>query len=157
MSAPREPSPDVAAPAPPAGALHVTAALVVEGGRVLVARRLRPVALAGLWEFPGGKVEPGESPRCALARELVEELGLEVEVGAFIARSVDAARPLVLDAYRCARLAGDPRPSPLDATHDAVRWVDAAELGALSAAGALAPLDVPLAAAFLARGAGGIL
>lgn len=144
---------DVGGPGPPdpvpAGAVHVTAAVVVQGGRVLVARRVRPPELAGLWEFPGGKVEAGEAPEVALARELVEELGCEVRVQAFVARSTDStrARPLVLDAYRCALVSGEPRPDPLDGTHDRVSWVDGAELAALTDGGALAPLDVPLAAA----------
>jgi 8-oxo-dGTP diphosphatase len=135
----------------PSGAVHVTAAIVVQGSRVLVARRVRPPELAGLWEFPGGKVEAGEAPESALARELVEELGCEVRVVAFVARSVDSerARPLVLDAYRCALVSGEPRPDPHDGTHDEVQWVDAAELVALTSGGGLAPLDVPLAASVL--------
>lgn len=149
----REPETDVARPLlagpVPAGAVHVTAAVLVRGGRVLVARRVRPPELAGLWEFPGGKVEAGEAPEGALSRELVEELGCEVRALAFVARSTDPlrARPLVLDAYRCVLVSGEPRPNPLDGTHDRVRWVDSAELAALSDAGSLAPLDVPLAAA----------
>ncbi|MEZ6017338.1 MAG: NUDIX domain-containing protein [Planctomycetota bacterium] len=160
-----------AAPAVPAGALHVTAALVLRGRRTLIARRVRPDALRGLWEFPGGKVEPGEAPEAALARELQEELGLAVTVHGFVARSTDAARPLVLDAYHCTydcavpgqstdALHGTaaerpfddaPRPNPIDGTHDAARWVEPDELAALAAEGALAPLDVPLARAWLAR------
>jgi 8-oxo-dGTP diphosphatase len=133
----------------PDGAVHVMAAIVVRGRAVLVARRVRPPELAGLWEFPGGKVEAGETPEGALARELVEELGCEVRAQAFLARSVGiaGARRIVLDAYRCSLERGEPRPDPLDGTHDAVQWVDDAALGALSDAGALAPLDVPLAAA----------
>jgi 8-oxo-dGTP diphosphatase len=136
----------------PSGALHVAAAIVVRGACVLLARRVRPPELAGLWEFPGGKVEADETPEGALVRELEEELGCEVRVGEFVARSVDdaRARPLVLDAYRCALVSGEPEPQPNDAAHDAVRWVDAAELAALSDSGALAPLDVPLAAALRA-------
>jgi 8-oxo-dGTP diphosphatase len=136
----------------PAGAVHVTAAVVLHGARVLVARRVRPPELTGLWEFPGGKVEAGESPEAALTRELVEELGCEVRVLAFMARSAEhaRARPLVLDAYHCALVSGEPRPDPLDGTHDRVRWVDAAELAALSADRLLAPLDVPLAALVVA-------
>lgn len=131
----------------PDGALHVTAALIVRAGRVLLARRVRPPELRGLWEFPGGKVERGEAPRAALARELVEELDVVVRVGDFVARSVDSARAraLVLDAYLCLALRGEPRPLPGDGTHDATRWVDGVELADLVREGALAPLDVPLA------------
>jgi len=59
----------------------VAAAVVVEGGRVLLSQRKRGSHLEGLWEFPGGKVEDGEDPRDALARELREELGIDVDVG----------------------------------------------------------------------------
>ena len=64
-------------------ATHVVAGVITDArGRVLLARRAEGSELAGLWEFPGGKVEPGESPEAALARELDEELGIEVDVGA---------------------------------------------------------------------------
>lgn len=59
----------------------VAAAVVIEGGRVLLTRRPGGTHLAGHWEFPGGKLEPDESPEEALARELREEIGVEVEVG----------------------------------------------------------------------------
>ena len=60
----------------------MAAAITDARGRVLLARRTEGRDLAGLWEFPGGKREPGESPEQALVRELQEELGIEVEVGA---------------------------------------------------------------------------
>src|SRR5690606_3740097 len=64
-------------------ATHVMAGVITDArGRVLLARRAPGRELAGLWEFPGGKVDPGETPDAALARELAEELGIEVEVGA---------------------------------------------------------------------------
>src|SRR5687768_10229135 len=59
----------------------VVAALLERSGKVLIAQRLPGVHLAGLWEFPGGKLEPGESPEECLARELHEELGLDIRVG----------------------------------------------------------------------------
>jgi 8-oxo-dGTP diphosphatase len=59
--------------------LVVAAALLDADGRVLIAQRPQGKALAGLWEFPGGKVEPGERPEAALIRELAEELGIKVE------------------------------------------------------------------------------
>ncbi len=62
-------------------ALPVTAALIVHEGRLLIARRRQGKAQAGLWEFPGGKIEQGESPEKALERELGEELGVSVKVG----------------------------------------------------------------------------
>lgn len=65
----------------------VTAAVVIEGGRLFLARRPPGDALAGMWELPGGKVEPGESPEECLARELLEELQMESVVGELRART----------------------------------------------------------------------
>ena len=62
----------------------VSAAIIVEGGHVLLTRRKPGTHLAGAWEFPGGKVEPGEDPRAALRRELDEELGIDVSVGEIV-------------------------------------------------------------------------
>lgn len=105
----------------------VVGGLIIEQHRVLAARR-RAGALAGLWEFPGGKVEPGETPEDALRRELHEELVLEVEVGAELA-APDGAWP-ISEAYELrlflARIAdGTPEPGP---DHDAVRWLTADQL-----------------------------
>jgi 8-oxo-dGTP diphosphatase len=68
-----------AAPPPqPAKIVHVSAVVLVDrDGRVLLAQRPAGKALAGLWEFPGGKIEPGETPEAALVRELKEELGID--------------------------------------------------------------------------------
>jgi len=63
--------------------VHVVAGVLGDArGRILLARRVKGRELAGLWEFPGGKVESGETPQAALVRELREELGIEAEVGA---------------------------------------------------------------------------
>jgi len=91
--------------------LAVVAAVLRDGqGRVLLARRLPGGPHGGLWEFPGGKVEPGEMPEEALARELVEELGIQVTVGDEVL-AVDHAYPhlrLRLIAYACTLRAGTP-------------------------------------------------
>lgn len=126
--------------------VEVCAAVVRRGGRLLVARRARPASLAGSWEFPGGKLEPGESPAECLARELREELAFDVTVGEFLGASSSEAeegRPaLRLSAYAARPNGGATEPELIDGTHDRVAWVTAEELRALD----LAPLDVPLVA-----------
>lgn len=106
----------------PAG--QVVAAAVFRGGRLLLAQRNRPPELAGQWELPGGKVEPGESVEEALRRELREELGVDVRGGERLGPAVPLPGGLVLSAYRVELVAGVPK--PLD--HSALRWVDADEL-----------------------------
>ena len=61
--------------------IQVTAAIIAENGKVLIAKRKPTGRLPNLWEFPGGKVEPGEKPHEALVREIIEELGVEIELG----------------------------------------------------------------------------
>jgi 8-oxo-dGTP diphosphatase len=118
----------------------VAAALVDESGRVLLQQRAPDRAMAGLWEFPGGKVEADERPEPALVRELREELGIEVEAEQ-LAPACFASAPLgdghiVLLLYLCRRWRGAPR--PLDAS--ALRWVRPGEMRAL----AMPPADLPL-------------
>lgn len=104
------------------GVILVVAAAVVRGGRVLAARRSRPDDVAGGWEFPGGKVEPGESEPAAVARELAEELGLRAVAGARLGEVTDGRIRLVLFA------AGSPDEPVAGADHDALRWLAAEEL-----------------------------
>ena len=108
-----------------ADAVHVVAAVVERDGRYLITRRLEGTHLAGLWEFPGGKLLPGERPEDALRRELKEELGVEAVVGEPI-QTVDWTYPeksVRLLFFRCA-LAGEP--APLEGQE--MRWVAAADL-----------------------------
>jgi len=98
--------------------LVVVGAAIVRGGRLLAARRSAPRAVAGGWEFPGGKVEPGESEVDALVRECREELGVKIGVGALLGTA--AHDGLVLRVYRAALLAGEPRPLQ---DHDELRWL----------------------------------
>src|SRR3546814_1077267 len=89
----------------------MAAAITDARGRVLLARRTEGRDLAGLWEFPGGKREPGETPEHALVRELREELGIEVRVGApliAVAQQYPHKR-LRLDVRRVTRWRGTPR------------------------------------------------
>lgn len=102
----------------------VVAAALTEGGRLLLAQRTRPPELAGRWELPGGKVEPGESEETALARELHEELGVECSIGAALGGDVDLPGGLVLRAYRAELVSG----VPAALEHSALRWVDAETL-----------------------------
>ena len=124
----------------------VAAALIDATGRTLVQQRPLAKAHGGLWEFPGGKVEPGERPEAALARELSEELGIQVEPEALEPVSFVAGgepdRPLLLLLYACDRWVGEP--AALDAV--ALHWDVPAALAALP----MPPADYPLAAA-LAR------
>jgi 8-oxo-dGTP diphosphatase len=108
--------------------LRVTAALLEEQGRILIARRRPGKHMGGRWELPGGKVEPGETPEQSLARELAEELALEVRVGEFLCAApfdVDGVR-LELLVYRVERIAGEP--ALLE--HEEIRWVAPTELAA---------------------------
>src|SRR5690606_13269026 len=91
---------------------HVMAGVITDArGRVLLARRTPGRELAGLWEFPGGKVDPGETPEAALARELAEELDIEVEVGAALIAVPHQApsRLLRLDVRRIKSWRGKPK------------------------------------------------
>ena len=89
----------------------VVGLLIDEAGRVLVTRRAPDAHQGGLWEFPGGKVEAGESVDTALARELAEELGVSVEASArFMTLEHDYAdKQVLLDVYRVTRWQGEPR------------------------------------------------
>lgn len=102
----------------------VVAGAVIDGDKLLIAQRSKPAELAGQWELPGGKVAEGESEPLALARELREELGIEVEVDTRIGEDVVVGN-LVLRAYR-ARLHDGGIPHPHE--HLALRWVTADEL-----------------------------
>jgi 8-oxo-dGTP diphosphatase len=102
----------------------VVGAAIVRGGAVLAARRTRPVELAGQWELPGGKVEPGESPDEAVVRELREELGCEVVVTEWLDRTVPVRPGLVLRVAVVHLISGEPVP----VEHDRVRWLSTGEL-----------------------------
>jgi 8-oxo-dGTP diphosphatase len=130
--------------------MWVTAvALVNEQGAVLVQQRGMAGAHAGLWEFPGGKLETGESPEKAAIRELREELGITiatddlrpVSFASSVVERASGTQPLVILLFACERWQG--APMPLAAT--ALAWSDPAELTTW----AMPPLDYPLAAALV--------
>lgn len=121
--------------------LTVVAAALVDGdGRVLLQQRAPGRHMAGLWEFPGGKVEPGERPEQALIRELAEELGIETEIACIAPATFASAelgeRHLLLLLYICRKWRGEPR--PLDAS--ALKWVRPNQMFALD----MPPADIPL-------------
>lgn len=120
----------------------VAAALVDGEGRVLLQKRSPGKAMAGLWEFPGGKVEPGELPEAALSRELEEELGVTVARAALVpacfASAMLAERHMLLLLYVCREWRGTPE--PLDAA--ALCWARPDEMRDL----AMPPADEPLVA-----------
>lgn len=122
--------------------LRVTAALIADSaGRILVARRAPGRHLEGLWEFPGGKIEPGEEPEACLARELVEELGITCTIGRFRASCVHAYDRVTIEllAYDAVWVSGELTLKD----HDAIEWAHPPRLLEIE----LAPADVPIARA----------
>jgi 8-oxo-dGTP diphosphatase len=102
----------------------VAAGILIEQGKVLLSRRKAGSHLAGLWEFPGGKVELGEDPRAALRRELEEELGIDARVGEIVDvafhRFEDADKAVLLLFFEAERDASSPEPRALDVAE--VAW-----------------------------------
>lgn len=120
----------------------VAAALIGPDRRVLLQQRAPGRAMAGLWEFPGGKVEEGELPERALARELEEELGIVVRLDSLVPACFASAPVggchMILLLYICRAWQGEPR--PLDAS--ALKWLRPGEMEA----GEMPPADQPLIA-----------
>ncbi len=130
----------------------VAAVIRDDDGRFLMARRLAGSHLAGLWEFPGGAVEPGETPEEALRRELVEELGVTALVGAPVTFAFhrDEQRDVLLLFYRAAITAG----APAGKLGQELGWFAAGELVRLETPPADAALVVMLAGEDDSRGQG---
>lgn len=120
--------------------LVAAVALIDPDGRVLLAQRPEGKSLAGLWEFPGGKVEPGETPEVALIRELHEELGIDTWASClapltFASHSYDSFH-LLMPLYACRRWQGTVMPRE----GQALKWVRPAQLADYP----MPPADIPL-------------
>jgi 8-oxo-dGTP diphosphatase len=129
----------------------VVGAAIVAGGRVLACARSDQPQAAGRWEFPGGKVEPGEDDATALARECLEELGVRIDVGTRVGPDVPIGSGRAVLRVYTARLRGADEPRLTE--HQEMRWLAADELSDVE----WLPADVPIAAALrtlLAEGAG---
>lgn len=122
--------------------LVAAVALVDVDGRVLIAQRPEGKSMAGLWEFPGGKVEPGETPEAALIRELEEELGIRTWTSClapftFASHAYETFH-LLMPLFVCRKWEGTAMPRE----HAALKWVRAARLSDYP----MPPADVPLVA-----------
>jgi len=124
--------------------LVVAAALIDPDGRMLIAQRPPGKEMAGLWEFPGGKWEPGETPEQALIRELDEELHISVKepcLAPFIFASHAYAKfHLLMPLYVCRRWEGTPTPR----IHQAIKWVRPRDLISNPSAFPMPAADLPL-------------
>ncbi len=105
---------------------QVTAAVIEKDGKILIAKRKRGRTLGGKWEFPGGKIEPGETPEECLKRELKEEFGIEVEIGEFISSSIFKYKliPIELLAYKVKHISGNFEVRE----HEEIKWISREEL-----------------------------
>ena len=128
--------------------LHVVGAAIVQGQKCLVTQRGPAMTLAGKWEFPGGKVEPGESASAALAREISEELNLTIAVGQLLGtgRAMVGPKEITLDVYGAVITSG----SLVLREHSQALWVEADALAAFDWADADVP-SVPHVVAWLRR------
>lgn len=117
----------------------VTCALIERDGKLLLARRPEGKAMAGKWEFPGGKVNPEESYESCLRREIEEELGCQISVGAALSPVIHAypGGNIQLIPFRCSLLSGEPQALE----HSEIRWLDPDHLPEMD----LAEADKPIA------------
>jgi len=119
---------------------QVTAAVIEKEGKILIAQRRKGRTLGGRWEFPGGKIEPGETAEACLKRELKEEFDIESEVGKFIIASQFryCLVPIELLAYRVKHISGEFKVKE----HEEIRWVSPSDLTSYD----FTPADKPIVA-----------
>lgn len=117
--------------------IHVVGAVITRGGLVMCAQRGDDGNLPGLWEFPGGKIEPGESKQAALMREITEELGCTVEVGREVTTTTHEYEfgEVTLTTFYCLLVAGTPKLTE----HASIKWLPPDELETIP----WAPADIP--------------
>ena len=125
--------------------ISVAAAIIIQDGCVLCARKKAGLPLAGFWEFPGGKLEKGETPEECLVRELLEEFSVRCQVGSFVAESVHdyGDKTIQLLGYYVTHIGG----SFTLTDHDEIIWLPVSELRSLK----WAPADLPLVEALFRK------
>ena len=121
--------------------LIIVGAAIIEGGRVLACERAQPPEMAGRWEFPGGKVDPGETEEQALVRECQEELGVAIAVGARVGEDISMLAGTAILRVYVATLLDGAQPIPLE--HSDLRWLAVSELYSVP----WLPADAPIARA----------
>lgn len=121
----------------------VTAAVIEKDGRILIAQRKAGDKLAGKWEFPGGKMEPGETPEECLRRELMEEFGIDTRIGRYLCSSEFEYKHIHIEllAYRAEHLSGEYKLND----HAGIAWVKPGELKSYD----LSSADLPVVDAIL--------
>ena len=121
----------------------IVGAAIIAKGRVLACERAEPPEMAGKWEFPGGKVEPGEGEAEALVRECDEELGVSIEVGGRVGDDIVLGHGRAVLKVYAARLVNGAQPRAIE--HSALRWLAVDELNSVP----WLPADAPIVAALV--------
>ncbi len=117
--------------------IKVTAAILEKDGKIIIAQRKINDHLSGMWEFPGGKIEPGETPEQCLGRELMEEFDIDVNIGEYLGSNIHHYDHISIElmAYRASWVSGIITMND----HNAYRWVTIEQLDTFD----FAPADIP--------------